>query len=289
MRDARVGDMSWSLCENVEEFLGRRGDVLLSNESIHCLALGACERAQTSPADAPSYTFLTFEEAEVWSAHAIVMHASQALLMSDITDAQARALSASLTTHSIELKIAEGPERATVAFSEAWSRAHGRPYALQMDQGLYEVTQVLRPDPAGGSMVPVALEHEELLRAFLAGFHDDCFPGRPFPTEQLHTRVRRLIDEEKGVLWRDRDGALVAMAAVVRESQKTSSISLVYTPQEHRRRGHAGRLVGELSHEQLLSGKEACNLHADMKNATAHGVYTRLGYKKIAQSIRVDL
>lgn len=281
--------MSWSLCKNVEEFLGRRGDVLSSNESLHCLALGMCERAQTSPADAPSHTFLTFEEAGVSSAHAIVMHASQALVMSDITDAQARELSAALTKNAIELKMAEGPVRATEAFSEAWSRTHGRPFALQMDQGLYEVTHVIRPDPAGGSMVPVALEHEELLRAFLAGFHDDCFPGRPFPTEQLHARVRRLINEEKGVLWRDRDGALVAMAAVVRESQKTSSISLVYTPQEHRRRGHAGRLVGELSHEQLISGKEACNLHADMKNATAHGVYTRLGYKKIAQSIRVDL
>ena len=68
--------MSWSLCENVEEFLRRRGDVVLSNESLHCLALGMCERAQTSPADAPSHTFLTFEEAGVSSAHAIVMHAS---------------------------------------------------------------------------------------------------------------------------------------------------------------------------------------------------------------------
>lgn len=281
--------MRWRVCADAEEFLRIRGDVLRSNESLHCLALAACARFESRPGEPPSHTFLVLEgDPSTWS-YAIVGSDSQTAVLSRMDEEPARALARRLDAMSLELEIAEGPEHPALAFSRLWSEVRGVPFERTMDTGLYEVTRVVLHDADGGCMVPAAQENETLLRDFLAGFHHDCFPNDPFPVEKIHKRVKRLIDERKGALWRTRDGELVAMAAVVRESLNAASISLVYTPREHRRRGYAARLVGELSQAQLRSGKAACNLHADMKNATAHGVYTRLGYVKIAQSIRVAL
>ena len=79
------------------------------------------------------------------------------------------------------------------------------------------------------------------------------------------------------------------MAAIVRESPNTTSISLVYTPPKQRGRGHAARVVAALSQAQLESGKIACNLHTDLDNPTSNGVYIRLGYDVIQHRVQVRL
>ena len=83
-------------------------------------------------------------------------------------------------------------------------------------------------------------------------------------------------------MWqRAEDGEAVCMALVIRESPKAASISGVFTPPSHRRRGYASRLVATLSDEMLRAGKTACNLHTDLANATSNRVYVRVGYTQI--------
>jgi len=160
---------------------------------------------------------------------------------------------------------------------------------VEMNQALYELTQVKMPQTAGGSMVPAGPETKTLLQDFLTGFCRDCFPQKQFTTEMIEERVQRLIDQKKGYLWRNREGDLVSMAAVVRESPNTTSISLVYTPPIQRGQGYAACIVAALSQAQLDAGKTACNLHTDLANPTSNRVYTRIGFAKINQSVRVQL
>ena len=79
------------------------------------------------------------------------------------------------------------------------------------------------------------------------------------------------------------------MAAIVRESPLTSSISGVYTPPAYRGLGHAARVVANLSQAQLDAGKSACNLFTDLDNATSNAIYTRIGYTQIGQCLRIRL
>ena len=85
-------------------------------------------------------------------------------------------------------------------------------------------------------------------------------------------------------LWKSADGQLVSIAAKNRETRNGATISLVYTPPEHRRRGYAGRLVASLSQHLLDGGKTLCNLYTDLSNPTSNGVYQRIGYTQIAES-----
>ena len=132
-------------------------------------------------------------------------------------------------------------------------------------------------------------EHTALLQAWVTGFWRDCFPGDHVTPEQSLERAERLIREGRAYLWSSSGGEPVSMAAVVRESPNTTSISGVYTPPQHRGQGYAGRVVAALSQAQLDAGKRACNLHTDLSNPTSNELYVRLGYRRLSVGIRATL
>ena len=281
--------MGWSLCHNADVFLEKRNTHLLANESLNCLAWAAILRSKEATTDDTDHTFFTFDEGAESSAHAFIRHSRRSLVLSTMSDAQAEQLMTVLGSQSDSLKIAEGPGDAALTFGKAWDQTDGHSHALEMNQALYELTHVDMPKTAGGTMVLAGPETKVLLQSFLTGFCRDCFPQKTFTPEMIEQRVQRLLDEKKGYLWRNQDGELVSMAAIVRESPNTTSISLVYTPPPQRGQGYAARIVAALSQDQLDAGKSACNLHTDLANPTSNGVYIRIGYARIAKSIRLQL
>ena len=81
------------------------------------------------------------------------------------------------------------------------------------------------------------------------------------------------------------------MAAQVRETPNTASVSWVYTPDEYRGRGYGSRVVGYLS-QHLLKTYALCNLFTDANNPTSNSIYQKLGYVKIGEQMiyrRVDI
>lgn len=56
----------------------------------------------------------------------------------------------------------------------------------------------------------------------------------------------------------------------------------VWTPPEHRRHGYAAAAVGAVRARLLAAGATAVVLFADTADATSTGVYTRLGFRPVA-------
>jgi len=281
--------MSWSFCPDVDAFIQKRRADLYANESLNCLAWAAISRSKKNSPSASETRFLTYEEGPVSTAHAFVDLGTNNLVLSPMSKSQTEELKVFLEQHTIILEQTEGPQETTLRFAEMWSHAPDRSHRIQMNQGLYELRVVQPTDHAGGQMIPATQEHSETLAAFLHGFVVDCFPEQ-LPSEGWVTkRVERLLDEKKGYIWLNQEGEVVSMAAIVRESPNTSSISLVYTPPKERGQGYAASLIAALSQAQLDAGKTACNLHTDLANPTSNGVYIRIGYQQIRQSIRVQL
>ncbi len=278
--------MSWSLCRNVDELLHKRHAALLADESMNCLTWATIERANNAGSDQTKYRFLTFGDALASSAHAVVNHSDQHLLLGAMAPPQAKQIVAVLDDQETTIRTMEGPREAATAFADHWSQATGRSHQRQMDQGLYELTSVEMPDAAGGQLVKVAAEHRTVLHALVTGFCD-CFPDQPMTPTMIDSRVDRFLREKRAYLWRNSDLTFVSMAAIVRESPNTSSISWVFTPPNHRGQGYAARVVAALSQAQLDAGKKACNLHTDLENDTSNGIYRRIGYTIIGRSFRI--
>jgi len=283
--------MSWSLCADADEFLERRRQVLLSDESANCLAWAAIERSKLEGPDGDGYTFLTFDGAQASSAHAFIKvnGEEQHLVLGQMSPAQAEQLLGFIDSQGMSLGLVEGPREETLAFAQGWSLTAGRSHRLQLNLGLYELTHVTQIDLEGGRLYQATEADRELLTEYVIGFCRDCFPEQPIVREMIDTRVTRFITQRRLYLWQTSDRELVSMAAVVRESPNTASISWVYTPPSHRKKGYAARIVTALSQVQLEKGKRACNLHADLSNPTSNGVYLRIGYEKIGERMNLTL
>jgi uncharacterized protein len=283
--------MSWSLCVDVDEFLEKRRWALLVDESANCLAWAVIERSKTEGPDGAGYTFLTFDEGHASSAHAFIKvnGGEQHLVLGQMSCAQAELLLGFVESQGIRLGIVEGPREATLTFAQGWALTAGRFHHLQLNLGLYELTHLKMVDLEGGRLYQATEAHRERLTEYITGFCRDCFPEQPMAQEMIEARVTRFITQRRAHFWQTSDQELVAMAAVVRESPNTASISWVYTAPSHRKRGYAARIVAALSQAQLDDGKRACNLHTDLSNPTSNGVYRRIGYEQIAERINVKL
>ncbi len=280
--------MNWSTCPNAAVFLERRQAYLREHESLNCLAWAATHRALSHTSAQPSHTFMTYGVGPTAAAHAFISHADRGIVLSRMPERASLSLADFIDRQSITLTLVEGPEAPTQAFVKRWSETHRCNFEHVMDQGLYEIRTVQMPDLAGGRLIQAGVSERDTLRDMVEGFAA-CFPDQPLSREATEARVARYLDLGRAYLWRDARGELVSMAVIVRETPHTASISWVYTPPQHQRRGHASRVVAALSQAQLDAGKRACNLYTDLSNPTSNHIYSRIGYKKIAESIRVRL
>ena len=261
---------------------------MLENESLNCLAWAAVDRFCVDKSGERSHSFLLSEDGSFARAHAFLDHRRAELVLGPMSELEAQDLADVLEASGVQIRTAEGPREAVLSFSRRWSAMTGAIHEHAMDQGLYEIRRVEIPDLASGQLVRAETSHRADLAALVDGFAG-FIADEPVTAGAIAHRVDRFLEEQCAFLWRDANHVFVAMAAIVRQSPSASSISCVYTLPEHRRKGHAARVVAMLSQAQLDAGKAACNLHTDLSNPTSNGVYRRIGYRKIAESHRLRL
>ena len=279
----------WSVCTDVENFLQHRKEAICASESLYCLTWAGIKRARQAAAcrsgsttETDTLFFVCRLSNNQLVAHAIFTKSSQSLLVSEVTEEQASALATFLASQSYNLRKAEVSIDAVAAFTQAYCEATGALHKVEINQGLYEVSEVRMPDLDGGKLLVATEGHKEIVCNFFMGFFCDAFPQRDPPNrEQMESKVQKKLSCGQVYLWQRGDGDIVSMACVVRESPKTSSISIVYTPLKERKQGYAARVVASLSQARLDAGKTACNLHTDLANATSNHVYVKVGYTLI--------
>lgn len=96
--------------------------------------------------------------------------------------------------------------------------------------------------------------------------------------------LRASIAEGRIFFWYDNDRPVCAVAhspVVATSGGSVVRIGPVYTPPNERRRGYAGLLTATVSLKLIEQGF-GLMLFTDGANPTSNGVYTRLGYEKIA-------
>ena len=65
-------------------------------------------------------------------------------------------------------------------------------------------------------------------------------------------------------------------------------IGPVWTPPDHRRHGYAAAVTGYVCEHALRAGATACTLFADATNPTSNGVYERIGFRPVAETVEAD-
>jgi hypothetical protein len=125
-----------------------------------------------------------------------------------------------------------------------------------------------------GYFRPAAPEDVEIVADWLRDFEIEALTEN-HPADRI--RARRLVNQGDVFFW-ETDGQPVSMAMRTRPIKNSITISGVYTPPEHRRRGFAAACVATLSQSLLDLGFETLTLFTDLANPTSNAIYQKIGF-----------
>ncbi|MCA9690015.1 MAG: GNAT family N-acetyltransferase [Nannocystaceae bacterium] len=169
-----------------------------------------------------------------------------------------------------------GPDDAAQAFAEAWVARTGQPLTVGMRLRIHRLDEVNTISLPDGRMRPATADDRPRLNAWADSFAEHAGTDDPRAGADV---IEGVLRDGEIYLWED-DGPR-SMAAWVRPTRNGASISLVYTPPEHRGRGYASGLVAGISQALLDRGRRFTTLFTDQKNPTSNKIYARIGYQAI--------
>ena len=212
-------------------------------------------------------------------------HPTFALPMSDEA---ARALAVALHDRGELLAGANGALPGAEVLARTTAELAGGEVVVDKTTRLWECTNVAVPTAPEGRLRLATEDDAELVLAWFTAFAaeaDEQAGREPDPGSGEHNTLDGiLVRIREGVewLWELPDGTVAHLSGAGVPSYGVSRIGPVYTPKEHRGRGIASYVVGELTRRGLEAGHRMC-LFTDQANPTSNKIYAGLGYEPVVE------
>jgi predicted GNAT family acetyltransferase len=178
-----------------------------------------------------------------------------------------------------------GGEAAATRFAARWEQRTGAAASVFQRHRLYRLGELVPPSPAPDGRARAATPGDrDLLTGWFLAFESEIGAL----TERDSARMARDVDERIGsgrlTLW-EAGGAPVSVAAVTEQIAGMTRVGPVYTPPGLRRRGYAGGVTAAVTQAALDAGSQEVLLFTDLANPTSNGIYQRLGYEPVEDSV----
>ena len=191
-----------------------------------------------------------------------------------------RALGARL--REFELPGAFGDLDTVAAFADAV----GRDLRVHIHETQHLLTELIAPPRVPGAARAYARADADVYAEWNEGFivETGVTRGGLDVVAALERRIRG-----GGGLWLwEVEGEPVSMCGRTAPVCDVPRIGPVWTPPEHRGRGYAAAVTAFVCAEALAAGAAACTLFADAANTTSNGVYRRIGFRPVAETVEAD-
>lgn len=275
-------DLQITFDDSVQTFLEHAGELLYQHEAANSLMLGLCEGmlAQT-PKTAPLLIRMIENNKTVSAA---IQTPPMNLIITFSKQDHLGSLADKLKEKEASFTGVVGPAAESENFANLWEARSSKQKHLGMGQKIYKIEQVDFPQGVPGNFAVIGKESGELFFEWVMAFAKECLP----PTDQRDEKqwrefTDRGLDKKTGHFWIV-NGEPVAMAITSRPTKNGVSISGVYTPPKHRKKGYASAVVAHLSQKMLDSGKKFCVLYTDLTNPTSNKIYQNVGYREVCDS-----
>lgn len=189
---------------------------------------------------------------------------------------------------------ANGALPATRTFAEEAARLQHGSVRLLEETRLHELRSLIPPPlPRLGRVRPAVAAEAELMVAWFEAFGVEAAEqaGRPQPhpgpETGRETMLRRISAGEIWV-WADENDRPVHVTGFNRSGIGMARIGPVFTPREHRGRGHAAAVVAEVGRRLLGEGLRVC-LFTDTANPTSNALYARIGFVPVSEQEHVAI
>lgn len=272
--------MRLSALPDAGSFLREAQFDLEQDEAAHSMILGVALDAQREPPPENGFYSGVVRTRSGWLATAAVMTPPHPVILTETESLDALSLiAADLAASGRPVSgVLACPETAET-FSDLWRSQTGQNADRAFQMTLYSAEYVKRTSSSPGWLRCAAEEDRDLVAEWIAAFqleifHDDI-------SRKVDEIARRRITNSELYLWDDRGAR--AMAGVTRPTRQGISVNAVYTPPTWRGRGYATTCVSALTEQLLAGGRSFCTLFADLANPASNAIYTKIGYRPLAE------
>lgn len=208
------------------------------------------------------------------------------LAIDNESEAATEILAQTLASQTRDVGAVFAPVAAADAFATFWSAATDRAATLANQQQLYVLTAATRLQTwPPGRLREATVRDSERLIDWLMAFQHATFPLDAGDREASRIIIDSLLWRKDLFVWDDgRAGQPhpVSMAALARPTPNGIALNLVYTPTEARGRGYSTACLAALCQQHLNAGRLFCTLLAVGAGPTAQRLFTRVGFRPIA-------
>jgi len=267
--------------QDAKSFLQGASKQLYEAEAINGLLLGLAESISKSNENFDSYHWFSIAEGKQIVLCAISNQINLVLGHGKINAIDT--LASALKDRTIEPPGVIGPSELSDRFKDLWCELVGCSSQLKMNQRLYQLTEVKKPNSVEGKARLAELNDLSFLVSWTRGFYEDTLPAEMSSDEEFRKNLTKRIETQNLFLW-EYKGKPVSMASLARPTLNGYSVNFVYTPREARNNGFASAVTAVASAEGLKRGKKFCVLYTDLMNPTSNSIYQKIGYTPITDS-----
>jgi GNAT superfamily N-acetyltransferase len=267
--------------DDVRSFYEAVAPYLERNEAAHTLHLGMRHRLERDPhvfgpGDPCLYAVLHGDEVAGIATQTPPFPLALSLFVDDV---DADALADRLADDGLDLGGLTGPVGAARRFVDRWRELRGCTAEVELDERIYEVSEVIPPRLVSGHARLYEERDRDLVVAWVDAFIAEANPAGPVNNGAAFV-ARRALDPSSAMLLWD-DGGPVSFAAYGSASPNGMRVGPVYTPPELRGRGYASAVTAAATERILAGGKRFAFLFTDLSNPTSNSIYQQLGYRSV--------
>lgn len=264
-------------------FMALAGDFLLKREALNNLLLGIMSTFRTNPGHYVNPYFAVVQDFEEVVAAAIRTPPHDLILAeTDRPDALSLLAEDALDAFGT-LPGVQGPKALTGPFMALWQQRTGQEVAVQVSEGIYELTAVTWPKAPSGRLRQATERDRALLLAWFTAFQHEVATGIGSPEEAARRRLERFLGDDTAGLWLWEDGGPVSLVGSSGPTGSGIRVGPVYTPPAERHQGYASQLTAEVSQHRLNQGYRRVFLFTDLANPTSNKIYQAIGYRLIGE------
>ena len=177
-----------------------------------------------------------------------------------------------------------GEKTACMDFAKKWCEHQAINYRIISNMGVFQLDKVADISLPKGRFRLGKTEEEDLVTEWILGFDRELF-GEQTP-ESARKAAKAKLKRQLLYFW-EVDGEVVSTAAGTRPTDSCMTISSVYTPPKHRKKGYARSCVAQLSQTMLDKGYQLCALFTDLANPTSNKIYKEIGYYQVGEFVNL--
>lgn len=208
------------------------------------------------------------------------------LVCSGIPAAAIDAVAASVVDRRPDLPGVRGVRPIALRFADAWQAVTGHRPAVDTEERLYRLNTLHAPRAVRGSARLATPDDRDLLVDWVGQFFGEAFSGvrNDGGAEFVDAADRK---GDRFTLWTV-DAGPVSMAMLRAPAAGVSRIGPVFTPIGCRGNGYGSAVTAAAADLAHRSGTADVVLFADLANPTSNGIYQKIGFEGVADSVRIE-